>query len=184
MVLLDIEMNDINGISIAKKIGNQTVFIFTTAYLKYALDGFDLDAVDFLHKPFSFDRFRTAMDKALRRIQYKESRSHRTKNIVVKQEYANVSVLIDDIIYIEAMENYTKIYNKAGNCIISHNSMKNLMTLLPVNDFMRIHRSFIVPLSEITTFTRQSVKLSSGIVLPVGRQYVNELLGRLSPTKT
>ena len=106
-------MNDINGISIAKKIGNQTVFIFTTAYLKYALDGFDLDAVDFLHKPFSFDRFRTAMDKALRRIQYKESRSHRTKNIVVKQEYANVSVLIDDIIYIEAMENYTKIYNKA-----------------------------------------------------------------------
>ncbi len=184
VVLLDIEMNDINGISIAKKIGNQTVFIFTTAYLKYALDGFDLDAVDFLHKPFSFDRFRTAMDKALRRIQYKESRSHRTKNIVVKQEYANVSVLIDDIIYIEAMENYTKIYNKAGNCIISHNSMKNLMTLLPVNDFMRIHRSFIVPLSEITTFTRQSVKLSNGIVLPVGRQYVNELLGRLSPTKT
>lgn len=65
VVLLDIEMNDINGISIAKKIGNQTVFIFTTAYLKYALDGFDLDAVDFLHKPFSFDRFRTAMDLSL-----------------------------------------------------------------------------------------------------------------------
>ncbi|MCM1140663.1 MAG: response regulator, partial [Muribaculum sp.] len=110
IVLLDIEMKDINGLSIAKKIGDKTVFIFTTAYLKYALDGFDLDAVDFLHKPFSFDRFRTAMERAERRMEYRESIGAKNYTIIVKQEYANVSIRVNDIEYIEAMENYAKIY--------------------------------------------------------------------------
>lgn len=180
IVLLDIEMKDINGLSIAKKIGDKTVFIFTTAYLKYALDGFDLDAVDFLHKPFSFDRFRTAMERAERRMEYRESLGAKNYTIIVKQEYANVSIRVSEIEYIEAMENYAKIYLQSGSCIVSHNSMKNVMSLLPPADFIRIHRSYIIPVTKISTFNKQSLKLHSGATFPVGRQYVSDLLERMS----
>ena len=178
VVLLDIEMNDINGLSIAKKIKAQTAFIFTTAYLRYAIDGYDLDAVDFLHKPFAFDRFKSAMEKARRRVDVLHR--DRTRSIIVKQEYANVSVAIADILHIEAMENYTKIFKTNGNCIISHHSMKGIMEILPPGQFLRVHRSYIIPVDKIVSFNRQTVKLKSGTTLPVGRQYVDGLLTRMS----
>lgn len=179
IVFLDIEMNDINGLSIAKEIGSDVAFIFTTAYLQYALDGYDLDAVDFLHKPFSFDRFRIAMEKASRRVAFLKI-NHRPKTIIVKQEYANISISVDEIIYIEAMENYAKIYRANGGCIISRSSMKAIMEILPTNAFIRIHRSYITPVDKIVSYNRQSVKLSTGLSLPVGRQYVENLLERMS----
>ncbi len=180
IVFLDIEMNDINGLSIAKEIGSDVAFIFTTAYLQYALDGYDLDAVDFLHKPFSFDRFRIAMEKASRRVAFLKINQQRSKTIIVKQEYANISISVDEIIYIEAMENYAKIYRANGGCIISRSSMKAIMEILPTNAFIRIHRSYIIPVDKIVSFNRQSVKLSTGLSLPVGRQYVENLLERMS----
>ena len=180
IVFLDIEMNDINGLSIAKEIGSDVAFIFTTAYLQYALDGYDLDAVDFLHKPFSFDRFRIAMEKASRRVAFLKINQQRSKTIIVKQEYANISISVDEIIYIEAMENYAKIYRANGGCIISRSSMKAIMEILPTNAFIRIHRSYITPVDKIVSYNRQSVKLSTGLSLPVGRQYVENLLERMS----
>ncbi|WP_280122652.1 MULTISPECIES: LytR/AlgR family response regulator transcription factor [Bacteroidales] len=179
IVFLDIEMNDINGLSIAKEIGSDVAIIFTTAYLQYALDGYDLDAVDFLHKPFSFDRFKVAMEKASRRVAFLKI-NHRPKTIIVKQEYANISISTDEIMYIEAMENYAKIYRANGGCIISRSSMKAIMEILPINAFVRIHRSYITPVDKIVSFNRQSVKLSTGLSLPVGRQYVENLLERMS----
>ena len=180
IVFLDIEMNDINGLSIAKEIGSDVAFIFTTAYLQYALDGYDLDAVDFLHKPFSFDRFRIAMEKASRRVAFLKINQQRSKTIIVKQESANISISVDEIIYIEAMENYAKIYRANGGCIISRSSMKAIMEILPTNAFIRIHRSYITPVDKIVSYNRQSVKLSTGLSLPVGRQYVENLLERMS----
>jgi len=180
IVFLDIEMNDINGLSIAKEIGSDVAFIFTTAYLQYALDGYDLDAVDFLHKPFSFDRFRIAMEKASRRVAFLKINQQRSKTIIVKQEYANISISVDEIIYIEAMENYAKIYRANGGCIISRSSMKAIMEILPTNAFIRIHRSYITPVDKIVSYKRQTVKLSTGLSLPVGRQYVENLLERMS----
>ena len=180
IVFLDIEMNDINGLRIAKEIGSDVAFIFTTAYLQYALDGYDLDAVDFLHKPFSFDRFRIAMEKASRRVAFLKINQQRSKTIIVKQEYANISISVDEIIYIEAMENYAKIYRANGGCIISRSSMKAIMEILPTNAFIRIHRSYITPVDKIVSYNRQSVKLSTGLSLPVGRQYVENLLERMS----
>ena len=165
--------------SIAKEIGSDVAFIFTTAYLQYALDGYDLDAVDFLHKPFSFDRFKVAMEKASRRVAFLKI-NHRPKTIIVKQEYANISISTDEIMYIEAMENYAKIYRANGGCIISRSSMKAIMEILPINAFVRIHRSYITPVDKIVSFNRQSVKLSTGLSLPVGRQYVENLLERMS----
>lgn len=179
VVLLDIEMNDINGLNIAKKIGKRTAFIFTTAYLQYALDGYDLDAVDFLHKPFAYDRFCQAMDKAERRVRYMKGCQFR-KIIIVKAEYANVSVITSDIIYVEAMENYAKIYKTDGSCVVAHHNLKGIADLLPCDDFLRIHRSYIASISKITTFNRQSVTMCSGKMLPVGKQFADNLLEQMN----
>ena len=180
IVFLDIEMNDINGLSIAKQIGDKTAFIFTTAYLQYALDGFDLDAVDFLHKPFSYDRFRQAMEKAARRVNYMKSGDAR-KVIIVKQEYANVSVPVSEIMYVEAMENYAKIFKIDGTCIISPSNLKGIMDILPLESFVRIHRSYIAPVNKIMSFNKQSIRLSCGKILPVGKQFADNLSNIMRP---
>lgn len=143
IVFLDIEMDGINGIAIASQLPEDTCFIFTTAYLKYALDGYDLDAVDYLHKPFSFNRFQTAFSKALRRIG-RQQLPTASQCITVKQDYTNISIPIDDILYIEAVEGYSKIFRVSGGCIMSRILLKNILALLPQDYFLRIHRSFIV----------------------------------------
>ena len=177
IVFLDIEMNGANGIEFAKELPKHIGVIFTTAYINYALDGFNLDAVDFLHKPFSFERFNEAVDKAVRRIKYNNILKN-SKTIIVKEKYNNVPILIKDIFYIEAMENYSKIYLKNSTMVLAHNSLKNIAEQLPSPCFARIHKSYIIPLNEIKSFTRQNVTLSNGVTLPVGRQYSNVLFNK------
>lgn len=174
IVFLDIEMNDVSGLQIARQLQEHICCIFTTAYMEYALDGFNLDAVDFLHKPFSYERFVTAVEKAVRRADYNRMTNEK-KCIVVKQEYNNVPIRIMDIEYIEAMENYSKIHIVDGRMILARNSLKSLSDQLEQNRFIRIHKSFIVPASQIKSFTRQNLQLVSGTALPVGRQYADNL---------
>lgn len=178
LVFLDIEMGETSGLDIAARLPQKTCFIFTTAYMNYALDGFDLDAVDYLHKPFSFARFRAAFDKALRRLG-KENVRTGGQSIVVKQEYNNVTVPVDDILYIEAMEGYSKIFRVSGGCVTTRMILKNLSALLPPDDFIRIHRSFIVPRSKVKGFTRKEVTLTTGSSLPVGRLYASDIVRML-----
>lgn len=175
IVFLDIEMDGINGLDVASRLPKDTCFIFTTAYLRYALDGFDLDAVDYLHKPFAYSRFLTAFSKAMRRIGH-ERINTTTQCIVVKQDYNNISIPLDDILYIEAVEAYSKIFRLTGECITSRILLKNLFAMLPSESFLRIHRSFIVPKSKIKSFNKQEVTLNNGKVLPVGRQYASKLI--------
>ncbi len=167
-------MENVTGLSIASRLPDETCFIFTTAYLNYALDGFNLDAVDYLHKPFSFERFKTAVEKATRRIGYQRSSSSSQavqRMIVVKQEYNNVNIPLDDILYIEAMEGYCKIFRVSGGYVLSRLLLKNIAAMLPADEFQRIHRSYIVSKSKIDSYTKQSVRLTSGAILPVGRLY-------------
>lgn len=181
IVFLDIEMENISGITLAGQLPPGTCFIFTTAYLDYALEGFNLDAVDYLHKPFSFDRFQTAVGKALRRMSLYNRADTAPRIITVKQEYNNVSIPLDDILYIEAMEGYCKIFRTNAPCVLSRVLLKNLAAMLPEGDFLRIHRSFIISRSKISSFSRQNVILHpcnvfpSPISLPVGRQYASSL---------
>ena len=171
VVFLDIEMEDITGLAIARMLPEGTCFIFTTAYLDYALEGFNLDAVDYLHKPFAYSRFLTAMEKATRRLAMPVN-SAAPRNLVVKQDYTNVSIPFGDILYIEAMEGYSKIFRTQGDCVISRVILKQVCAMLPPGEFVRIHRSFVVPVSKIKSFPRQEVRLAGGKALPVGRQYV------------
>lgn len=175
IVFLDIEMDGINGITIAAQLPEDTCFIFTTAYMKYALDGFDLDAVDYLHKPFAYSRFQVAFSKALRRIGRQPIKTT-SQCIVVKQDYNNITIPLDDILYIEAVEGYSKVFRTSGDCVMSRILLKNIFTLLPPEAFLRIHRSFIVSKSKIKSFNKQEVILNNGVTLPIGRQYASELI--------
>lgn len=180
IAFLDIEMENISGLTIASQLPPETCFIFTTAYLNYAMDGFELDAVDYLHKPFAFSRFQTAFAKAVRRIEGASRPREDNRSLMVKQEYNTVNVPLRSILYIEAMEGYVKIYREDGICTVSRIILKNVGSQLPEEDFLCIHRSFIVSKSKIKSFNRQSVTLSSGVTLPIGRQYVNDMMRMLN----
>lgn len=178
IAFLDIEMENVNGLTIASHLPEGTCFIFTTAYLNYALEGFNLDAVDYLHKPFSYARFETAFAKALRRVEYNRNTGP-ARSITVKQEYSNVTIPLDDILYIEAMEGYSKIFRVSDKCVLSRVILKNLCAQLPEKDFIRIHRSYVVPVAKIKAYTRQELTLSSGTTLPIGRQYSADVIAAL-----
>ena len=172
LVFLDIEMNSISGLDIAHILPHDTCFIFTTAHAQYALDGFDLNATDFLHKPFSYERFEKAIEKAFRYIENIPNRV--TETIIVKQEYNNISIAISDILYIEAMENYIKIFRVNDNYILTHTNLKNIQKMLPENKFIRIHRSYIIPIEKVEIFSKKEIKLSGKETsLPIGRQFSN-----------
>lgn len=175
-------MEGINGLEIAAAVPPEACFIFTTAYLDYAFDGFNLNAVDYLHKPFAYDRFKLAVEKAIKKLDYNEH-VQADKCIVVKQEYNNVSIPLADIAYVEAMEGYSKIFRTDGSCTLSRVILKTIGAMLPQKKFLRIHRSFIVAVDKIRSFSRQSVTLASGQTIPVGRQYSALLAERLQNQK-
>ncbi len=138
IAFLDIEMENISGLTIASQLPPETCFIFTTAYLNYAMDGFELDAVDYLHKPFAFSRFQTAFAKAVRRIEGASRPREDNRSLMVKQEYNTVNVPLRSILYIEAMEGYVKIFREDGICTVSRIILKNVGSQLPEEDFLRI----------------------------------------------
>lgn len=178
LVFLDIQMNSLNGLEIADKLPHECCFIFTTAYAEYALNGFDLDAVDFLHKPFSYERFEVAVEKALRRIHGR--RPSVPESLVVKQEYNNVSIPLNDILYVEALGNYVKIVRASGGHVLTRTNLKAITDLLPADRFMRIHRSYVVPVDSVVSFTRSKIVLKGCEgSLPVGAQYVALILETL-----
>lgn len=175
LVFLDIQMNSISGLEIADTLPGECCFIFTTAYAEYALDGFNLDAVDFLHKPFSYERFEVAVEKAMRRINAR--RPSASESLVVKQEYNNVSIPLDDILYIEALGNYVKIVRASGGHVLTRTNLKAIADLLPAGRFLRIHRSYVVPVGTVVSFTRSRVVLRGlDEALPVGTQYAAQVV--------
>lgn len=172
IVFLDIEMNSHNGITMAKKLPENTCLIFTTAYSQYALDGFNVDAVDFLHKPVFYPRFERAMQKAMLLVNAKESHTKKRDTITLKVEYKTVVVDVDDISYVEAMDNYVKVFRPSQPTLISQITMKEMESLLPTDRFIRVHRSFIVSLDSIDKFSNRRIFLKNyDKYIPVGRTY-------------
>ncbi len=174
LVFLDIQMNSISGLEIADILPKECCFIFTTAYAQYALDGFDLDAVDFLHKPFSYNRFERAVEKAMRRIEARNAT--KPEYLVVKQEYSNVNIPLANILYIEALGNYVKIIRSSGDHIITRTNLKTITDRLPDDAFLRIHRSYVIAIAAVEAFTRSRITLR-GIdqELPIGTQYAEKV---------
>ncbi|MFI3248726.1 MAG: LytTR family DNA-binding domain-containing protein [Rikenellaceae bacterium] len=174
LLFLDIEMGGVNGVEIARTLPKSTNLIFTTAYAQFAIDGFELNAVDFLHKPFAYSRFERAVKK-VQDVIVKREPEPAGEEIVVKVEYQNVKISIASIRYIEAMDNYVRIYIDGARPILSQMSMRNIETLLPNDRFMRIHKSYIISRSSIASYTRKLIAIKhDDQQLPIGRTYQAE----------
>jgi DNA-binding LytR/AlgR family response regulator len=179
VLFLDIEMNGTSGIEIARQVPKSTCIIFTTAYAQYAIEGFEVDAVDFLHKPYFYERFERAMEKAEHRLQYQgllKGEDLPGRQIVVKSDYKNVPVSINKIDYIESIDNYVRIHLLDGQDVVSKIPLHSVEKMVPEGVFVRIHRSYLVPISRIESFTRTEIVLAtSGKVLPIGKTYADDV---------
>lgn len=171
IVFLDIEMNSHNGIALARQLPENCCLIFTTAYAQYALEGFEVDAVDFLHKPIFFPRFERAMAKA--RVWLEGKNTKKTAEMIsLKSEHKTVLINTSDITVVEAMDNYVKVFRNGLPTIISQITMKEMEEMLPADRFVRVHRSFIVSIDAIDSFSNRQVYIRDHrIPVPVGRKY-------------
>ena len=161
LLFLDIQMPDISGIQMLKSLHNKPMVIFTTAYSTYAKEGFDLDVVDYLLKPYSFERFLKAVNKVSeykdlqdRALSSQPSREAVTSPnfLFVKADYKLFKINLSEILYIEGLKDYVKIY-VTEKPIVTQMSMKTLEEKLPAHDFIRVHRSFIVAFNKIDFIT-------------------------------
>ncbi len=163
LMFLDIQMPGITGVQLVKSIKNIPPVIFTTAYSNYAVEGFELDAVDYLVKPFTFERFLKAAGKAYSLYKLKDNtisteENHDTKDFIfVKSEYKNIRLNFNDILYIEGLSDYIKIYLTGGKNILSLQSLKAFNEKLPSDNFLRIHRSYIISLNKINSIQKYRV---------------------------
>jgi DNA-binding LytR/AlgR family response regulator len=175
LIFVDIQMPDLTGIEFARTLEQERKIIFTTAYEKYALEGFKLNAVDYLLKPFSYEEFLKAAGKA-RKLAEMEAASSPTieannQFLFLKSEYKIRRINFNDILYIEGLKDYIKVYTVGEDKpVLSLNSIKALEQKLPEDKFMRVHRSFIVNLEKIETIERSRIVFGK-VYIPVSDQF-------------
>jgi len=183
LVFLDINMPEISGLTLAKTINKKTKVIFTTAYREYAIDGFDLQAVDYLLKPISFERFLKAVhnffDISSQKTIHSGAVSERNDNhfIFVRSERKMVKVDFDHILYIESLSDYIKIHT-GNKVIVTRETITNIEAKLPQLKFLRIHRSYIVALKSIESYTNEFIEIKNK-ALPISRTYKESILKKL-----
>ena len=173
LIFLDIQMPELSGLEFAKILPKETKIIFTTAFSHYAVDGYKANAVDYLMKPISYDDFLAGANRALewfRSVRQSENASD-DRFIFVKSEYKLVKIMFDDILYIEGLKDYVKIYLTDGrDPVMSLMNMKKIEESLPKPEFMRIHRSYIVHMRKIEGIDRFRVVIGNAI-LPISDSY-------------
>lgn len=175
LIFLDIKMPDISGIDFLKSIKNPPMVIFTTAYSEHAVQSFEVDAIDYLLKPFSLPRFLKACNKAHEHYELRANKDLSTagRSIFIKSGYEQVRVELADILYAESVGNYVQ-FNLAGSTVVSRLTMAEAAELLPEKDFIRIHRSIIVATKHITKTDKRTVWIGK-TELPVGAAYLDDL---------
>lgn len=188
IVFLDIELNGTSGIELARQLPPSCCLIFTTAYAHYALEGFEVNAVDFLHKPYFYERFNRAMQKAetwLRMHDLLSASESSSRQLLLKSDYKNVTVSVDSILYIESIDNYIKIHSADGTSLLSKMPLRVIEEQLPKGEFVRIHRSFIIQKNRVESFSRTGVTLAkTGKCLPIGKKYAEAVMSFLQKGET
>ena len=184
LFFLDINMPDISGLSLAKTINKKSKIIFTTAYREYAVDGFDLQAVDYLLKPIAFDRFLQAVNKFFetqsvisKQVEIKET-SVKNDYIFVRSERKMVKINFDEILYVESLSDYIKIHT-IDAVLVTRETISNLEMKLPSLQFLRIHRSYIVNLKKIDSYTNEFIEIEKNAI-PISRTYKENVLKKLA----
>ncbi len=172
LIFLDIHMPAISGIDFYKDIEQDMMVIFTTAHSEYAIEGFNLSAVDYLLKPYSQERFEVAVNKAHEYYNFlnqKESREQ--KHIFIRAEYSLVKIATADIFFIEGLADYLKIHLQNGKTILTRMTMKTMLSKLSPKEFIRVHRSYIIPFKLITGVRNKIVSLGPNQEIPIGASF-------------
>ncbi len=190
LMFIDINMPDLSGLDFVKSLNNKPMVVFTTAYSEYAVEGFKVDATDYLLKPFGFDEFLKSAHKALSHFELlknaKKDENTNSESIYVKSDYKYLKINTSDIKYIESRNEYIRIYTITGNPILTLLSLKSIEEKLPADNFLRIHRSYIINLKMIAEYSKVGVTIDQITFIPIGEQYrerFNEYIQKHSLTK-
>jgi DNA-binding LytR/AlgR family response regulator len=184
IMFLDIQMPELTGVEFIKSLQNKPAVIFTTAYSEYAIEGYQLDVTDYLVKPFSFSRFVKAVNKAVEFIDLKKAAlkggepvSAHANYILLHADHKIYKVKIDDILYIEGLKEYVSYFTKEKRIIVLQ-SLKSIEDSLPKDRFIRIHRSYIVPIDRIKSLDGNQVQIGEKLI-PIGRSYKDEVMRKV-----
>lgn len=179
LMFLDVRMPRMNGNEFLKSLRLPPKVIFTTAYPEYALEGYELDVVDYLLKPIPFDRFLKAVNKAFpngalpeEKMEVKEKKKQAFVYFRIDRKMKKV--MLDDILYIESMKDYIKLFTSAGT-LITKQSISSVEEMLPGKDFARVHRSYIVSLNNIKGFTSEVIEIGNSNI-PIGKLYRSDAM--------
>jgi DNA-binding LytR/AlgR family response regulator len=193
LMFLDIQMPDLNGVDFVKILSHKPLVVFTTAYSEYAVESFQLDVVDYLLKPFSFDRFLMSVNRAVERFQksvqgnvviHKTELSHETKEvekgyIAIKADHKIHRVKHENILYIEGLREYVTFFCRQEK-IITLESLRNLENSLPPNQFMRVHKSYIINKNCVKSlYGNQLIMEGTNQIIPIGKSYRDEVQAKL-----
>lgn len=182
LLFADINMPDINGLQLVESLSKRPMVVFTTAYKKFAYEGFELQAIDYLLKPIGPERFATAIQKVKDAflLQQQKPTQAEKPSIYVRSDYKMLRIVLDHIQYIEGLEDYIRIHVDGSRPVLTLMSLKAMEETLPADLFIRIHRSYIIPIKRIVTIQAKEIQLP-GISLPIGKKYqpaVLQLLGK------
>jgi DNA-binding LytR/AlgR family response regulator len=171
MIFLDIRMPSVSGFQFRKQVPQDLMVIFTTAYSEYAVEGFNVNAVDYLLKPFTFERFQQAVNKANDFYKYlHQQESAIQQYMFIRADYSLVKVMLNDILYIEGLDDYLKIHISGRKPLVARMTMKAMLDKLPSKEFVRVHRSFIVPFGKIEKVRNKMIYIQENEI-PIGNSY-------------
>lgn len=184
LLFLDINMPAMNGIDFYKSLQHKPMLIFTTSYSEYALESYDLNAVDYLLKPFIFGRFEKAVSKAhqIYNLVHRATVAEESKYLMLKVDYGIVKVILSDILFVEGLDNYLKIYLQNQSPLVIRLTMKALTEMLNKDEFVRVHRSYIIAINRIESVKCRIITIA-GEEIPVGKSYEEELNAALNVKK-
>ena len=181
LIFLDIKMPTLLGTDFLKSLSNPPKVIFVTAYREFAMDGYELDAIDYLLKPVSFEKFLKAVSKVKRLmghdyiIQAEESRKNPEAFVYMKVDKSMQKVFVNEILYVESRRDYVKIFLSTGKSFLAKQSISSMINLLSEQSFLRVHRSFLVSVDKITGYNNNDIQLGS-LEIPIGKLYKQQVM--------
>jgi len=173
LLFLDIQMPGKNGIDFYRQLDNDIMVIFTTAYSEYAVEGFNINALDYLLKPFSQERFLQAAEKAKKELQGRKNTIEHN-HLLIRADYKLHRVEFEDIMLIEGLDDYIRIHLKNKSVITARLSMKGILEKLPPALFIRVHRSYIIPIKKVKILYNKTIQIED-FVIPIGETYKDEV---------
>lgn len=174
LVFLDIQMPSVTGLALSKNLPENVRIIFTTAFSEHALDAYELNAIDYLLKPFEESRFSKAVDKAVEFFRLKNQNENPSDNyLFIRADYKLIKIPLAEILYIEGLGDYLKVHYGDNKLVVARMTMKNILAKLTPNEFLRVHRSFIVPFSKIENVRNKTIYIKEQEI-PIGTSYEND----------